>query len=66
MRLLLQSWGERFSLRQQPELHKNIGSIRDALFILIIVAAGMYLLENPDKFDAFLNWMSSRHTSSVI
>jgi hypothetical protein len=38
-----------------------IGYARDALVILIIVAAGMYVLNHPEKIDAFLNWMLRRH-----
>lgn len=39
-----------------------IGYVRDALVILIIVAAGMYVLNYPEKVvDAFLIWMLRRH-----
>jgi hypothetical protein len=75
MRVLMRFWGHnaagaflerRLSLGLQPETYKNIGYIRDALLSLAVIAAGMYLLENPDKFDAVLDWMLGRHGRNSI
>jgi hypothetical protein len=75
MHVLLRFWGNsaaaaflerRLSFSLRPETYKNIGYVRDALLSLVIVALSMYFLENPDKFDAFLNWMLGRHTGSSI
>jgi hypothetical protein len=38
-----------------------VGHVRDAAIILFIVVGGIYVLEHPEKFDAFLNWMIRRH-----
>jgi hypothetical protein len=38
-----------------PETWRIIGYLRDAAIILLITVAGMYVLEHPEKFDAFLN-----------
>jgi hypothetical protein len=38
-----------------------IARLRDTLVILVIAAAGMYVLSHPDKIDAFLNWILGRH-----
>jgi hypothetical protein len=43
------------------ESREVIGYARDALIIFIIVAAGMYVLDHPEKVDAFLNWVLRRH-----
>jgi hypothetical protein len=43
-----------------PETWRVIGYLRDAAIILLITVAGIYVLEHPEKFDAFLNWMSGR------
>jgi hypothetical protein len=73
MRALLRLWGDnaaaavsapRVTLGLKPEAYEIIGYIRDALIILGIVAAGMYFLSYPDKFDATLNWLLGRHPSS--
>jgi hypothetical protein len=45
-------------MRKSREL---IGYARDALVILVIVAAGMYILDHPEKVDAFLNWVLRRN-----
>jgi len=77
MRALLRSWGNsaaatysylerRRSPLFRPEIFKTIGYVRDALLILGIVALGTYFLENPDKFDAVLNWTLGRHTNGSI
>jgi hypothetical protein len=34
---------------------------RDALVILVIVAAGMYIQHHPEKIDGFLNWVLRRN-----
>jgi hypothetical protein len=75
MRALQQFWiniaavaffDRRRPLGLRPEIFKNIGYVRDALLILGIVAAGAYFLENPDKFDAVLNWTLGRHSSGSV
>jgi hypothetical protein len=75
MRVLLRFWENspgvaflqrRWSLGLPPETFKHIGYVRDALLILAIAALGTYFLENPDKFDAALNWMLGRHTGSSV
>jgi hypothetical protein len=33
---------------------------------LAIVALGTYFLENPDKFDAALNWMLGRRAGGSV
>jgi hypothetical protein len=38
-----------------------IGYARDILLIILIVAAGMYVLAHPEKVDALLNWMLRRN-----
>jgi hypothetical protein len=38
-----------------------IGYARDGLIILVIVAAGMYILDHPEKIDAFLSWVLRRN-----
>jgi hypothetical protein len=43
------------------ETWRIVGYVRDAAIILFIVAGGIYVLEHPEKFDAFLNWMIRRH-----
>ena len=43
------------------ETWRVIRHVRDMAVILVIVVGGMYVLSNPDKFDAFLNWMVGRH-----
>lgn len=48
-------------IRAMRKSREIIGYVRDALVILIIVAAGMYVLNYPEKVDAFLNWMLRRH-----
>jgi hypothetical protein len=50
----------------RPETFTNVGYVRDALLILGIVALGTYFMENPDKFDAVLNWTLGRHTNGPI
>ena len=44
-----------------PENRRVIGYARDTLAILGIAIGGMYVLSNPEKLDAFLNWMIGRH-----
>ena len=44
-----------------PENRRVIGYARDTLLILGIAIGGMYVLSNPEKLDAFLNWMIGRH-----
>ncbi len=56
----------RLSPGLRPETFKNIGYVRDALICLAIVALGTYLLENPDKFDAALNWMLGRRAGGSV
>jgi hypothetical protein len=48
-------------IRLMRESREVIGYARDALIIFIIVAAGMYVLDHPEKVDAFLNWVLRRH-----
>jgi hypothetical protein len=43
------------------EAREVIGYARDALVIFVIVAAGIYVLEHPEKIDAFLNWVLRRN-----
>jgi hypothetical protein len=40
-----------------PEIWRVIGYVRDAMVILIIVIVAMYVFDNPDRVDAFLNWI---------
>jgi len=70
MRTLLRFWEDhaaaavsapRATLGLKPDTYETIGYIRDALIIVGIVAAGMYFLSYPDKFDAVLNFMLGRH-----
>jgi hypothetical protein len=42
------------------ETWRVIGHVRDVTVILVIAVGGMYVLSNPAKFDAFLNWMRGR------
>jgi hypothetical protein len=44
-----------------PDIWRAIGYARDGLVILVIAIGGMYVLSNPAKIDAFLNWMAGRH-----
>jgi hypothetical protein len=44
-----------------PDTWRAIGYARDGLVILVIAIGGMYVLSNPAKIDAFLNWMAGRH-----
>jgi hypothetical protein len=43
------------------DIWRAIGYARDGLVILVIAIGGMYVLSNPAKIDAFLNWMAGRH-----
>jgi hypothetical protein len=51
----------RIMLGLKPDTYEIIGYIRDALVIVGIVAAGMYFLSYPEKFDAVLNFTLGRH-----
>lgn len=42
------------------ENRRVIGYARDAVVILVIAVGGMYVLSNPEKLDAFLNWVIGR------
>jgi hypothetical protein len=44
-----------------PETRRTIGYVRDALIVLVIAVGGMYVLDHPEKFDAFLNWAIGHH-----
>jgi hypothetical protein len=44
-----------------PEKWRTIGYVRDAVIILVIAVGGMYILDHPEKFDAFLRWAIGRH-----
>ena len=43
-----------------PQTRKIFGYVRDAVLIGGIIAWGFYVFANPDKVDAFLNWMIGR------
>jgi hypothetical protein len=45
----------------KPKAREIIGHARDALLIFVIVLAGMYVLDHPEKVDTFLNWLLRRH-----
>jgi hypothetical protein len=55
------------ALKQITHIHlmrnarEVIGYARDALVIFVIVTAGIYVLEHPEKIDAFLNWVLRRN-----
>jgi len=40
-----------------PYTRRVLGYVRDALIIAFIVTAGTYILWNPEKVDAFMNWL---------
>jgi hypothetical protein len=44
-----------------PQDPRIVGYARDASVILVIVAAGLYILSHPDDVDAFLNWLLRRN-----
>jgi hypothetical protein len=75
MRVPLRFWGHsaaaaflerRLPPGLRPQTVKNIGYVRDALICLAIVALGTYFLENPEKFDAALNWMLGRRAGGSV
>ncbi len=43
-----------------PQTFKIIGYVRDLILIVGIIAWAAYVFANPDKVDAFLNWMIGR------
>jgi hypothetical protein len=43
-----------------PQALKIIGYVRDTVVIVGIIAWGFYVFANPDKVDAFLNWLLGR------
>ena len=50
-------------LHLTPQAGKIIGYVRDTVVIVGIIAWAFYVFANPDKVDAFLNWMlkAARH-----
>ena len=48
-------------IRPMPKAREIIGAARDALLIFVIVLAGMYVLDHPEKVDTFLDWILRRH-----
>ena len=48
-------------IRLMRKSRQVIGYARDALVIFAIVAAGMYVLDHPEKVDAFLDWVLRRN-----
>jgi hypothetical protein len=57
----LQGGSDRMRTSLTPDTWRAIGYARDGLVILVIAIGGMYVLSNPAKIDAFLNWMAGRH-----
>jgi hypothetical protein len=43
-----------------PQTLKIFGYARDVVVIIGIIAWAMYVFANPDKVDAFLNWVIAR------
>jgi hypothetical protein len=56
-------WEGRMQLHLTPQAGKIIGYVRDTVVIVGIIAWAFYVFANPDKVDAFLNWMlkAARH-----
>ena len=48
----------------KSDKRQTIAYIRDGVLILGLALGGMYILANPEKFDAFMNWTIGHHYRS--